>query len=507
MKPKTSRRAFLLGLSGAALLVAACGPAATPTPAPAPKPAEPAKPAAEPTKPAAEPTKPAAEPAKPAAAATTAPAATKPAATAKPAEAKPTAAAPAGAKEGATLTVWDWWNPSQAKSLGDWFDWVSQSFAQKKSGTKVEFQFVPFGTEYVQKLLAAFAAGNPPDAYHSSIIWARDFYDRGVLTELDAFLAQTPELAPDKFFGVSNFYRTTKGKTFGVPMEGPDSNVILINTKIFKEAGLDPQGENIKTWDDFAETARKLTKRDGSGSITQAGWLVQDWRGIEGFATWTYANGGQIQDQDQTKALFDGDNALQALQLQIDLLNKHKVSLPISPERQDAQQFMQGKAAMVNWGTWSPNYIKDNAPKEFEYWMIPIPKGPLGQRPAVTTWMNMVVVPKKIKNVDLSWEFAKHFSVLDTQVQRLKMLDRVAPLKGFFETQDWKTREKEAPVLSVVPKVAEMGGPYPLFRKFTESNDALGPLLQAAILGQTEPKQALNEGSKKVNEILARPAG
>ena len=208
-----------------------------------------------------------------------------------------------------TLTVWDWWNPSQAKSLGDWFDWVSQSFAQKKSGTKVEFQFVPFGTEYVQKLLASFAAGNPPDAYHSSIIWARDFYDRGVLTELDAFLGQTPELAPDKFFGVSNFYRTTKGKTFGVPMEGPDSNVVLINTKIFKEAGLDPQGENIKTWDDFAETARKLTKRDASGNITQAGWLVQDWRGIEGFATWTYANGGQIQDQDQTKALFEGDNA------------------------------------------------------------------------------------------------------------------------------------------------------------------------------------------------------
>jgi len=55
--------------------------------------------------------------------------------------------------------------------------------------------------------------------------------------------------------------------------------------------------------------------------------------------------------------------------------------------------------------------------------------------------------------------------------------------------------------------VAEMGGPYPLFRKFTECNDALGPLLQAAILGQMEPKQALNEGAKKVNELLARPAG
>lgn len=478
---RLSRRRFLLSgaaLTGSALLLQACS-GATPSPGPgaAPKATEPA-----------------------AAPKTGAPAVT-PTTPPKPAAAKP------AAQEATTLAVWDWWNPSQAKSLGDWFNWVSESFAQKQPGVTVEFLFVPFGTEYVQKLLASFASGTPPDALHSSIVWARDFYDRGVLLELDDYLRQTPELAPDKFYGVSNFYRTTKGKTFGIPMEGPDSNVVLINRKFFEEAGLDPRGETIKTWDDFVEAAVKLTKRDGSGDITQAGWLVSDWRSIEGFATWTYANGGQIQDEEQTKVLFDGDNSLQALQLQIDLLNQHKVSMPIAPERQDTQQFLQGKVAMVNWGTWSPNYIKDNAPADFEYWMLPMPQGPLGSRQAVTTWMNMVIVPKKVKDSDVSFEFARHFSVLETQIQRLKVLDRVAPLKEFFESAEWKAREQENPVLSVVPKVAELGGPYPLFRKYTECNDALGPLLQAAILGKMEPKQALTEGAQKVNEILAQSAG
>lgn len=320
-------------------------------------------------------------------------------------------------------------------------------------------------------------------------------------------MKETPSLALDKFYSVCASYVTAKGKQFGIPMEGPDSDVILLNSSLFKEAGLDPQGKGLKTWNDFAAAASKLTKRDASGNPTQAGWLVQDWSSIEGFSGWTYANGGKIQNADQTKALFDTKNAIGALDFQVGLLDKSKVSLPLSLNRNDSQLFMQGKTAMVQWGTWSPATIKDNAPSGFEYWMIPVPPGPLGKSPAVTTWTNMVVIPNKVSHPDVSWAFAKFFSSLTTQIERLKILDEYAPLKAFFTTPEWKAKVKELPVLGVVPKAAELGNPYPLFRDFTHCNDALGPLLQAVMLGKMQPSQALQQGAQKVDSILAQSAG
>ena len=126
---------------------------------------------------------------------------------------------------------------------------------------------MPFGAEYIQKVLADSAAGSPAELLHSSIIWAREFYDRGVLLDLNDYLATVPELAPDQFFGdATNRYRSKEGKFYGVPWEGPDSGIIAVNARCWPEVGLDPKGESIKTWDDFVEAAGRMTKREGERS-------------------------------------------------------------------------------------------------------------------------------------------------------------------------------------------------------------------------------------------------
>ena len=53
---------------------------------------------------------------------------------------------------------------------------------------------------------------------------------------------------------------------------------VSINTAMFKEAGLvDAQGNPlpIKTWDDFYNFAKKLTKKDAKGTVTQVGASIQ----------------------------------------------------------------------------------------------------------------------------------------------------------------------------------------------------------------------------------------
>jgi len=405
-----------------------------------------------------------------------------PAAPAAPAEEEQATAVPPTASTPAVTLRFRSWVSGQTSPLDQaWYDWLAEHFPEDHNGSTIEFEFVPFGA-----------------------IWARDFYDRGVLLELNDYLDTVPELAPDMFYGEStNIYRSKGGKYYGIPYWGPDSQVIALNSTLFEEAGLDPQGADIETWEDFVDACKALTKRNGD-DIEQAGFLVGNMRYIESFSTWMYSNGGALHDLEITKPTFNNDRGVQVMQLQLDLLNKHKVSFPISPERQDTQLFLQGKAAMVAWGTWSPTYIAGNAPEGFEYWLIVFPKGPQGDGPGATTWSNMMVVPKKSKHPDMAFELARYSATAPNVITRFELSNRTTPLKALYESDAWTAKLESVPQLGIVTEAAEIGGVYPFFPFFTEANDAIGTELEQVMLGEKGIEEALAEAEAKVTEVIER---
>ena len=425
-------------------------------------------------------------------------------ATAAPTAAEVTASA-AVAGEAVTLRFRSWVSGQTSPLDQAWYDWLTEHYSQDFNGSKIEFEFVPFGAEYIQKLLADAAAGSPPDLMDSSIIWARDFYDRGVLLELNEYLANVPEMQPDQYYGEStNIYRSKGGVYYGIPYWGPDSEVIATNAKLFKEAGLDPDGKDIVTWDDFVNAAKVLTKTEGD-EIVQAGYMVPSFRYIEPFGTWMYTNGGALHDDEITKPTFNNDKGVQVMQLHEDLLNKEKVSLPISPERQDLELYLQGKVGMMLWGTWSPTYIAGNAPEGFDYRLILFPKGPQGDgKKLATTWSNMMVIPAKTKNPKAAFELAKYVSTPPNVITRFELSNRSAPIKALYESEAWKKQLEKFPALAMIPKAAEVGGVYPFFPFFTEANDAIGTELEQIQLGQKSIEEGLAEAERKVTEVIAR---
>ena len=408
----------------------------------------------------------------------------------------------AGTAEGVTLRYRSWHSPAQSQGDQAWYDWLTENYKE----ATIEYEFVPFGAEYIQKVLADSAAGTPPDLLHSSIIWAREFYDRGVLLDLDDYISTVPELAPDQFYGeATNMYRSKNAKYYGVPWEGPDSSIIAVNSNLLKEAGFDPQGADIKTWDDFVEAAKALTKRDGD-EITQAGYLIQDHRYIETFNSFLVSNGGAMHDEDFAAATFNTEQGLQVLEMQLALLNEHKVSFPIAPERQDEQLFLQGKAGMIHAGTWSTSSLDDQKPEGFEYWYIIFPQGPQGAGKAGTTWSNMFVLPKATQNVEAAWALMKYCTTPPVVITRFELSTRTTPHKAIFESEKWNEVLERAPQRVVTTPAAEAGGVYPFFPFFTEANDAIGIELQQVMTAGKDPQEALNEAERKVNEVIARRA-
>ena len=162
-----------------------------------------------------------------------------------------------------SLAFRDWRPVGQTPTTWDqWFIWASETFREANPQVEnIEYTRVPFG-ENVAKLTTESAARVTPDVMHSSIIWARDLWDNGLLADLSAHIATAPDVAEDQFMPSANPYRIAQGKIFGLSFWGPDSYVLVINQDHFIEAGLDPQGADLATWDGLsAATERPLKER------------------------------------------------------------------------------------------------------------------------------------------------------------------------------------------------------------------------------------------------------
>jgi multiple sugar transport system substrate-binding protein len=147
-----------------------------------------------------------------------------------------------------------------------------------------------------------------------------------------------------------------EGRAYGHPTNAA-TDAIWYNKKLFRENGV-PYPSGDWTWEEFIETAQRLTKFDSGGRPEYFGYLSNrsEWYPmIRQF-------GGRLYTPDGTRCAMDGPECVQAIQLMQDLTYKHKV-MP-GPNQEAAMAaaggwgsgvitlFGGGKGAMAHGGRW-----------------------------------------------------------------------------------------------------------------------------------------------------------
>jgi len=416
--------------------------------------------------------------------------------------------APSGAKQ--EVHYWDFRSPVGSPTLTKWYDWLKKAFEQANPGTSLVYQFLPWGDPYLQKIEAAVAAGNPPDVFECSILWAADLWERHVLYQMNDLIAMTPAVQSKQFIPVSWTANTEHGAIFGIPVDGPDSAVILMNVDLISKTlhwpADTPQDiwawpERVKTWDDLTKLAVALTKRSGN-KVSVAGFDVMDVGGAtEWFGAALASNGLSFAKSDWSGVQLDTPQAREVMQWFLDLLNKYKVSQPLSAHVDYAHEFVSGHAAMIMDGTWDAPYLYDIDPK-FRFMLMPFPRGPHGKTKGTVTWCNMVSMPRNVKNAGLAWKLVQFLAAESTQLKRLELLDRYCPLLQFYKTTQWKAMTRQAPALAGTLAAAQVGRPYPFLHHGSELQSKVGAVLTDIMLGKTTPQAGLAQAQKIGDTIL-----
>jgi ABC-type glycerol-3-phosphate transport system substrate-binding protein len=282
---------------------------------------------------------------------------------------------------------------------------------KKEKGIDVVQERAPSGNPYMEKVITQAAAGYAPDVLFVEVGNFKEFVDRGLLIDLTPYIKRDK----NKDFNIKNYYPqiidrfTLDGKLYVIPRDIAPMCVIYYNKKMFDEAGV-PYPKSGWTWKEFLETAKKLTKKDANGRITQFGFL-DEWPIWEAFA---YSNGGSLVDdvKQPKKCVIDSPEVIEAVQFRADMINKYKVmpapyQVTIEGSYDTSSMFMAGKVAMFYSGIWKTPFFRDIT--SFDWDVVMFPKGPKGKR-AFPTGGSGYAITSQCKNKGAAWEVVKRLS-------------------------------------------------------------------------------------------------
>ena len=283
-----------------------------------------------------------------AAAPTTAPASGGAAATSAPASGGAASAPASGgaaagtcpdAAKGQTVVMW---SPLTGPD-GTFMTQLADRFTKENTqGIKVQHLAQP---EYLQKLNAAAAAKNLPEM---TVIRATDVPEmaiRNVLKPMgNDFMAIVGDVKgdfPEQIWGAGEY----KGNRYTIPLD-VHPLVLYYNKDMFKQAGLPEPGTKPMTKAEFEKAVDTLNKNGVAGiaigNLFSSGTL---------FHTLLRQFGGAMSDEAGTKATYNSDAGVKALQYINDMRKKNTPDISGAGDP-EVKVFQQGKAAMVIHGPW-----------------------------------------------------------------------------------------------------------------------------------------------------------
>ena len=353
----------------------------------------------------------------------------------------------------------------------------------------------PF-TGFHDRALVLHQAGQLPDVLMIQVDWVAEFADLGMLEPLDERIAAEP---PEFFANIPETFHTKwRGKQYYLPLES-GAVALYYNTELFRAAGIDGPP---KTWDEYAESARQLTKPE------EMQFAVTATLATEPPTNMTYEiyplllqAGAQIIDPETNRAVFNSPEGVAAIEWYLDRINKDKISVPgvlSNGEREKRANFASGNIAMMFEGPWGIAIQKQLNP-DLTYDIAPLPTG-VTDGTMVRGSLNTITTQSESQ--DAAWTFLRWISGKEGIEMWAKGTGGF-PARTDVSSEEWF---KELPLFQAfVTQMARPNAesPFLVMPNAVQMNKIMTTEIQNAVQGTKTPQQALDDAAAQWNEIFA----
>lgn len=374
---------------------------------------------------------------------------------------------------------------------------LTDEYVAANPGVNIDAIYAGSYQDTVAKALTAARGGNAPEL---SVILSVDMYtlyDEDLIHAFDDFATTAEDRAWLKSFYPSFMENSMiDGRTYGIPFQR-STPVLYYNKEAFAEAGLDRAPE---TWDEMKEYAAKLTKKDGSGNVTQWGVRIPS----SGFPYWlfqglTTSNGATLVTDGGTKTHFDDPKVVEALEYFVSLSRDGVMAPGIIEWGATPKAFFEGQTAMMWTSTGNLTNVRNNAPFDFGVAMLPAKVS----RGAPTGGGNFYLfkgAPEE--ETRAAFEFIKWISQPAQAAKWSIATGYVAPSPSAWESEEMKRYVADFPPALVARDQLEFAAAelstYENQRVTRVFNDAL----HAVIAGEKSAAAALADAQAAADDIL-----
>lgn len=380
-----------------------------------------------------------------------------------------------------------------------------QIFNERFQQYQVEVEYQ--AGNYREKLTAMFAAGDPPATFWTDHQEILAYLKKGWLEDLTPFAKADRGYRASDYHPVSTDSLTVQGKLYGLSGASFTAGWFY-NKALYAKVGAPTPAELMKqgkwTWEAFLDGAKRITAA-GGGQVMGIGNGTAG-----GIRLWLNSNGVQEVDNLKfpTKSNYDAPQAIQAVEFWADTLLRHRVRAPDFGKGTplgDTGVFMNGQLGMMSrWTTGLSEFVKI---QDFNWGMVPVPKGPQGKTPAgeFTFWgftMGRGLKDERVKRG--AWEWLKFYNGKEGQlIEGVKHLLSIPFDKAAME--EWRKRVA-ATKMEFPELIFELRDKYPNQRvmapDLADINGFHSKALADVWKGEKGAKEGCTEAARLVNEFL-----
>ncbi|WFD11297.1 ABC transporter substrate-binding protein [Tepidibacter hydrothermalis] len=364
---------------------------------------------------------------------------------------------------------------------------------EEKNNVKINLEIIPW-EGYPEKYATAIAAGEGPDVGYMYAEMFPQFIKMGAVEDLTNYLT---EKDMENYIYIDDCKML--GGIYGLAIEAANPAVLYYNKDILAELGEEPP----KTWEDFRRIAKKATKdTDGDGKIDQWGFS-QGWgANFFGDLNWNWYGflwqaGGELYNDDLKTVRFNDEAGLETAQFLYDLKFKDKV-IPDNAMAQNNKEMLQttfgpGKSAFTIWLSSAAHEILDKSFPDLNYGFITsLENKDMGTFASV----DQLTLMSATEDKELSFKLMQHMLSADSMTKFHKYHPRAPISKDEPYQGDPQLKE-------MIENDKGIYRPLVVAPHGVEVYDYLWKQLQRMMVGEVEPKEALDEAAKYANDLLA----